>query len=87
MAVNQTSPVARYFGAQVRKERIAGNMPLVQLARVTGIDPGHLSRIEYGKRNPTPDIARRLDDAFPKREGHFMELYEASRSWVPAAFR
>lgn len=88
MSVPTPSPVARYFGAQVRKHRIAANLNIAQLARITGIDSSHLSRIERGERNPTPDIARRLDEhAFPKLEGHFMELYEASRSWVPAAFR
>jgi transcriptional regulator with XRE-family HTH domain len=88
MVVNSTSPVASYFGAQVRKYRIARKLTMTQLANVTGIDLSAISRLERGLRNPTADIARRLDErAFPKLEGHFMELYEASRSWVPAAFR
>jgi transcriptional regulator with XRE-family HTH domain len=88
MTVNRTSPVASYFGAQVRKHRIAAKLTMTQLASITGIDLSAISRLERGQRNPTPDIARRLDErAFPKLEGHFMELYEASRSWVPAAFR
>src|ERR1700722_7817807 len=88
MVVNRTSPVASYFGAQVKKHRIAAKLTMTQLASVTGIDLSAISRLERGQRNPTPDIARRLDQlAFPKLEGHFMELYEASRSWVPAAFR
>lgn len=85
--VRRTGAVAEYFGAQVRKERIKAQLSVLALSRITGIDDGHLGRIERGQRNPTPDIARRLDDAFPDREGAFTELYEASRSWVPAQFR
>jgi transcriptional regulator with XRE-family HTH domain len=87
MSVSKPAAVASYFGSQVRKERIRNNLNVAQLARITGIDDGHLGRIEKGQRNPTPDIARRLDEAFPKREGHFMELYLAAQSWVPAEFR
>jgi transcriptional regulator with XRE-family HTH domain len=87
MPVSKPTAVASYFGSQVCKERIKNNLNVAQLARITGIDDGHLGRIEKGLRNPTPDIARRLDAAFPKREGHFMDLYLASQSWVPAEFR
>jgi transcriptional regulator with XRE-family HTH domain len=87
MSVSKSNGVASYFGSQARKERIRNGLNVAQLARITGIDDGHLGRIEKGQRNPTADIARRLDDAFPKREGYFMELYLASQSWVPAEFR
>ncbi|MGH3281049.1 MAG: helix-turn-helix domain-containing protein [Trebonia sp.] len=77
--------MSAYFGAQVRKERIKGKLSITALANMTGIDDAHLGRIERGLRNPTPDIARRLDGAFSTTD--FTELYEASRSWVPAEFR
>lgn len=83
--VRRTTAVAPYFGAQVRKARIKAGLNILQLANLTGIDNGHLGRIERGQRNPTPDIARRLDSAFDTTD--FTELYEASRSWVPAQFR
>jgi transcriptional regulator with XRE-family HTH domain len=85
------NPVARYFGAQVRKHRIAAKLTMTRLASMTGIDLSVISRLESGQANPTPNIARRLDSAlYPdaaEGQGHFMELYQASLSWVPAAFR
>lgn len=89
MSAQKPSPVAKYFGTQVRKHRIAAKLTLQKLTELTQIDTSHLSKLERGERNPTPDIARKLDRVFyPGADvGHFMELYEASRSWVPAAFR
>jgi transcriptional regulator with XRE-family HTH domain len=79
--------VAAYFGAQLRKERIKAKLSIAELARRMEVSDPHLGRIERGLRQPTAEIAAKLDDMFPRREGAFMELYEASRSWVPAAFR
>jgi len=49
----------------------------------TGIDAGHLSRIENGKRPPTAAIALACDAAFPERKGWFSEYYEESRRGHP----
>src|SRR5579871_304787 len=89
MPAQKPSPVAKYFGTQVRKHRIAARLTLQRLNELSCIDTSHLSKLERGHRNPTPDIARKLDKVFyPGVDvGHFMELYEASQSWVPAAFR
>jgi len=83
------SSVAKYFGAQLAKERKRAKLSMLALGKITGIDNGHLGRIERGERSPTANIARCLDDAFfpDGDEAKFLELYEASRSWVPAAFR
>ena len=91
MRPKDPSPVATYYGAQVRKHREAAKLTMTRLASMTGIDVSVISRLERGQANPTPNIARRLDSVFypdaPEGRGHFMELYEASLSWVPAAFR
>lgn len=91
MRPKDPSPVATYYGAQVRKHREAAKLTMTRLASMTGIDVSVISRLERGQANPTPNIARRLDSVFypdaPEGQGHFMELYEASLSWVPAAFR
>jgi transcriptional regulator with XRE-family HTH domain len=89
MSGQVSSSVAKYFGAQLAKERKRAKLSMLALSKITGIDNGHLGRIERGERSPTANIARCLDDAFfPDGEGaKFLELYEASRSWVPAAFR
>lgn len=60
-----------------------------EFARLTGLNAGHLSRIENGKRPPTENVATACDAAFPERKGWFTEYYEELRGWseVPAAFR
>lgn len=54
-----------------------------------GIDAGHLSRVENGKRPPTEAIALACDDVFPERRGWFMDWYTESREWseIPVSFR
>ncbi|MGK5684893.1 helix-turn-helix domain-containing protein [Actinoplanes sp. URMC 104] len=49
------------FGQTVR--RLRGPLSIREVARRAHLDPGHLSRIEAGKRPPTPLIASALDDA------------------------
>ena len=73
----------------MRKERLARGWSLQELARATGINVGHLSRIENGKRPPTENLAAACDAAFPERRGWFSEYYEEMRTWseVPAAFK
>lgn len=55
----------------------------------TGINIGHASRIENGKRPPTEKVATACDAAFPDRKGWFTEYYEELRGWseVPASFK
>jgi transcriptional regulator with XRE-family HTH domain len=76
-----------HFGKQVKKERLARGWSLPELARQTGIDAGHWSRIERGVRPPTEFIAEACDRAFPERKGWFSEYYRDSRSWAPPGFR
>ncbi len=88
MAVNNGNP-ATHFGRQMRKERQARGWSIHEFARQTGLNAGHLSRIENGKRPPTENVATACDAAFPERRGWFTEYYEELRGWseVPAAFR
>lgn len=76
-----------HLGKQLKKERLAHGWSLPELSRRTGIDAGHLSRIENGKRPPTEAIARMCDAVFPERKGWFGEYYEDSRTWAPPGFR
>jgi transcriptional regulator with XRE-family HTH domain len=78
---------AHHFGKQIRKERLARGWSLPELSARTGINAGHLSRIETGRRPPTEHVARACDAAFPERKGYFLEYYEESRTWAPPGFR
>jgi transcriptional regulator with XRE-family HTH domain len=81
MAGKVVNGTARHFGRQVRKERLARRWTLTELAERTGINAGHLSRIEHGTRPPTEALAATMDEVFPERDGWFSEWYEDSQSW------
>ena len=82
-----THSPASHFGRQVKKERTLRGWSIAELGKRTGIDPGHLSRIESGKRPPTEKIALACDAVFPERRGYFHEYYGELRSWAPPGFR
>ena len=88
MSDGMNNPV-RYFGRQVRKERLAAGWTLAEFGQRTGYDPAHLSRIESGKRPATEVLAQLCDQVFPHRAGWFSEFYEESRTWIatPPWFR
>jgi transcriptional regulator with XRE-family HTH domain len=86
---NSSTSAATHFGRQLKKERLAHGWGLRELSQRTGIDAGHLSRVENGKRPPTEVIALACDDVFPERRGWFMDWYTESREWseIPSTFR
>jgi transcriptional regulator with XRE-family HTH domain len=86
---NGNTSAATHFGRQLKKERLAHGWGLRELSQRTGIDAGHLSRVENGRRPPTEVIALACDDVFPERRGWFMDWYTESREWseIPASFR
>ncbi len=86
---NSRTSAATHFGRQLKKERLAHGWGLRELSQQTGIDAGHLSRIENGKRPPTEVIALACDEVFPERRGWFVDWYTESREWseIPATFR
>ena len=89
MTVNGGGNPATHFGRQMKKERLARGWSLREFSAHTGINIGHASRIENGKRPPTEKVATACDAAFPSRKGWFTEYYEELRGWseVPASFK
>ena len=81
MAGSRELSAATHFGRQVRKERLAHGWSLAEFSRRTGIDDGHLSRIENGRRPPTEALAQACDAVFPERRGWFSDWYNESRTW------
>src|SRR6185437_3282316 len=71
-----------HFGKELRQERLAHGWGLEELAKVTGISIGHLSRIENGKRPPTEQVAMACDNAFPERRGWFLRFYHELQTWA-----
>ncbi len=89
MAVNNGGNPATYFGRQMKKERLARGWSLREFSARTGVNIGHASRIENGKRPPTEKVAAACDLAFPERKGWFSEYYAELSEWaeVPPAFK
>src|SRR6185437_1617119 len=71
-----------HFGKELRQERLAHGWGLEELAKVSGISIGHLSRIENGKRPPTEQVAMACDNAFPERRGWFLRYYHELQTWA-----
>jgi transcriptional regulator with XRE-family HTH domain len=78
-----------HFGTQLKKERLMRGWGLDDLAKETGINPAHLSRIESGKRPPTKRVANACDKALPHRHGWFTEFWQELQGWseVPSWFK
>src|SRR5216110_2922625 len=54
--------MAESFGDAVRRLRLANDgISLRRLAKIAAVNPGHLSRIQAGKRPPSAQIAAALD--------------------------
>jgi Domain of unknown function (DUF5753)/Helix-turn-helix domain len=86
---NGTNGVEGHFGRELRRTRIARGWSIAEVARRTGINAAHLSRIELGRRPPTEKVAAELDMAFPEKQGWFSNWHGESQSWpeIPATFR
>jgi hypothetical protein len=84
----KTDP-ARYFGKQVRKQRLAAGLTLKQLADLIAYSAPQISRVENGTRPPNEQFAAACDRAFPAMNGWFTEFFRESREWLatPPWFR
>lgn len=84
-----TNGVAGHFGRELRRTREARGWSIAEVARRTGLNPAHLSRIELGRRPPTLKIATALDKVFPEKQSWFSTWHGESQSWpeIPATFR
>ena len=87
MAAHNSDSPHTHFGRQMRKERLARGLTLRELSARTGINYSHLSAIETGRRPPSERVAVKMDEAFPERDGYFLEYYQESKSWMPPGFR
>jgi transcriptional regulator with XRE-family HTH domain len=67
------------FGAVLRRMRNARGMSLRELSRTAPLDPGHLSKIENGRRHPTLDVAKAVDRVL-QAKGELIALAQLQRS-------
>lgn len=79
-----------FFGAEVRRARLAAGMTLADLGARVPCDASTASRIEAGNLSPTERFAEACDEAFPYMDGWFSRFCHDSRKWngpYPAWFR
>ena len=55
-------------GRTIRRKREASGYGLTAFARRVEISPSHLSRIERGKANPSPDVLKRIAVALQRAQ-------------------
>ena len=79
--LDPTASPAHFFGAEVRRARMAASMTLADLAGTVPCDASTVSRIEAGLLSPTERFAVACDEAFPHMTGWFTRFYLGSRKW------
>ncbi|TDB90724.1 helix-turn-helix transcriptional regulator [Actinomadura sp. 7K534] len=70
------------FGTELRRRRLAVGLSLSQLAARIHYTKGYLSKIETGRKLPSPDMARRCDTVL-NAEGELAALVERPTSGAP----
>ena len=83
------SPMA-FFGAEVRRARLAARMSLADLGALAFCDASTVSRYESADLPPDETFAATCDRAFPAAGGWFTRFFTAYWTWdaspFPAAF-
>jgi transcriptional regulator with XRE-family HTH domain len=92
-SVKELDPTAspmHFFGAEVRRARLAAGLTLAELGAIVPCDASTVSRVEAGTLGPTERFADACDETFPHMDGWFARFYQDSRKWsgpYPVWFR
>jgi transcriptional regulator with XRE-family HTH domain len=70
-----------FFGAELRRARVAAGMSQDQLGRELSFSGDLVGKIETCERAPTRDFATGCDSVFPHLDGLFSRLMELARRW------
>ncbi len=73
---------AHFFGAEVRRARLAAGKTLAELGATVPCDASTVSRIEAGTLSPGQRFAAACDEAFPHLDGWFTRFWHDSRAWA-----
>jgi hypothetical protein len=80
--LDPTASPAHFFGAEVRRARIAAGMTLADLAAIVPCDASTVSRIEAGTLSPGQRFPAACDEAFPQMGGWFGRFCHDSLGWT-----
>lgn len=64
-------------GAAIRRARWLAGFDVTGLANAAGITQGHLSNLEAGRRNGSPQVLKRIADATGKTVADFVSFETA----------
>ncbi len=70
-----------FFGAELRRARVAAGMSQDQLGRALSFSGDLVGKIETCERAPTPEFAAGCDTVFPHFDGLFTRLVGLARRW------
>jgi transcriptional regulator with XRE-family HTH domain len=70
-----------FFGAELRRARVAAGMSQDQLGRALSFSGDLIGKVETCERAPTPELAAGLDRVFPHLDGLFTRLLGLARRW------
>ena len=70
-----------FFGAELRRWRIAAGLSQEQLGQRVGYSGAQVGKVETGERAPSPDFARHCDQALPDAGGLFARIHALARRW------
>lgn len=74
------SPMA-FFGAELRRARVAAGMSQDQLGRALSFSGDLVGKVETCERAPTPELAAGCDRVFPHLNELFTRLLRLARRW------
>jgi transcriptional regulator with XRE-family HTH domain len=87
MAANGGNKPATHLGRQMKRDREAHGWSLRVFGAMIETHIGTLSQVENGHRPMNEALALKCDEVFPERRGWYLQYYEESKSWMPAAFK
>jgi transcriptional regulator with XRE-family HTH domain len=70
-----------FFGAELRRARVAAGMSQDQLGRTLSFSGDLVGKIETCERSPAPEFAAGCDSVFPHLDGLFTRLLGLARRW------
>jgi transcriptional regulator with XRE-family HTH domain len=70
-----------FFGAELRRARLAAGMSQDQLGRTLSFSGDLIGKIETCERAPSPEFAAGCDAVFPHFDGLFTRLVALARRW------
>lgn len=71
------------FGETLRELRCSRGISQLRLARMVGVHHSYLSRLERGRRGPSPGLVARLSDALQLNHDERARLAEAAGYLLP----